>query len=174
MNKVYNELVKFHGHSCPGLAIGYRAALIAMENGFSKSEDEDLIAIVENNSCSVDAVQYLLSCTFGKGNLFYKDYGKQVFTIIKRESKDAIRISLKHFPREHLSRENFFRLIMDSKAEDIFNVKNFKISESEFPEKAKIVNSFPCDICNEPTMETRLKISDNKKLCLSCYKKIKN
>jgi formylmethanofuran dehydrogenase subunit E len=29
--KSYNEAVAFHGHACPGLALGYRAAEYAMD-----------------------------------------------------------------------------------------------------------------------------------------------
>lgn len=48
--------VRFHGHLCPGLLIGYRAALLALDAlGVGPSVDEDLILIAENDSCSVDA-----------------------------------------------------------------------------------------------------------------------
>ena len=157
----YKELVKFHGHSCPGLAIGFQAVKVAIENGFSKAEDEELVAIVENNSCSVDAIQYFLSCTFGKGNLIFKDYGKQVFTIIKRNSKDAIRISLKPIKRENLTRDEFFNFLMNSKPEDIFYIKKFKISENNIPEQARIHNSIICENCSEPVMETKIKLLNN-------------
>ena len=168
---LFNKVANFHGHSCPGLAIGFRAALIAIKNGFSKSEDEEIIAIVENNSCSVDAIQYLLSCTFGKGNLFFKDYGKQAFTIIKRSTKEAIRICLKPINREKLSKEDFFNLIMNSEDDDIFYVKKFKVKDSEIPERAKIYPSVVCENCNEPVMITKIKEVSGKKLCFSCLKK---
>lgn len=60
--------VEFHGHLCPGLAIGYRVAKYFRLH-HPRSEDEELVCIAENNSCSVDAVQELLGCTYGKGNL---------------------------------------------------------------------------------------------------------
>jgi formylmethanofuran dehydrogenase subunit E len=83
----YEELIAFHGHSCPGLAIGYRmtkAALFFL--GVKRAYDEELVAIVENDACGVDAVQYLSGCTFGKGNLVFKDYGKRVYTFFSRRS----------------------------------------------------------------------------------------
>ena len=60
MDPLYRDLISFHGHSCPGLAIGYRMtkAALAFLSG-SRSEDEELVAIVENNACGVDALQYL-------------------------------------------------------------------------------------------------------------------
>ena len=90
------DAIRFHGHVCPGLIIGYRVTKVA-QSAFriERSEDEELVAIVENDACSVDAIQVLLGCTLGKGNLIYRDYGKQVYTIVSRESNRAIRIALK-------------------------------------------------------------------------------
>ncbi|MCX6690277.1 MAG: FmdE family protein, partial [Methanoregula sp.] len=46
--KPFSDAVAFHGHSCPGLALGYRAAEYAMKAlSAGRSEDEDLVAIVE-------------------------------------------------------------------------------------------------------------------------------
>ena len=81
----YEEIIQFHGHECPGLAIGYKMATAAMEALESlRAEDEDLVAIVENDACGVDALQCITGCTFGKGNLLFRDYGKQVYTIYSR------------------------------------------------------------------------------------------
>ncbi|NIP44160.1 MAG: formylmethanofuran dehydrogenase, partial [candidate division Zixibacteria bacterium] len=54
----------------------------------------ELVAVVENDSCAVDAVQVLTGCTFGKGNLFFRDYGKQVYTFFRRPSGDFLRIAI--------------------------------------------------------------------------------
>jgi formylmethanofuran dehydrogenase subunit E len=43
----YKVIIQFHGHECPGLAMGYRMAAAAMENLESmRAEDEELVAIV--------------------------------------------------------------------------------------------------------------------------------
>ena len=171
-NILYNDVVKFHGHSCAGLAIGFRAANIAIMSGFSKSEDEELVAIVENNSCSVDAIQYILGCTFGKGNLIFKDFGKQAFTIIKRKNGEAIRICLKPISRDKLSKDEFFNLIMKSPEDKIFFIKKFKIEDSEIPIKARIFSSIICENCGESVMETKIKFFNNQKLCIPCFTNI--
>ena len=78
----YKDIVRFHGHSCPGLAIGYRMACAGMEALHAiRSEDEEIVAVVENNACGVDALQCVTGCTFGKGNLVFRDHGKQVYTL---------------------------------------------------------------------------------------------
>ena len=49
--KKWETCVAFHGHSCGGLAIGYRAALYAaslLELSFS--EDEQVVCISENDA----------------------------------------------------------------------------------------------------------------------------
>ena len=67
----FKKCVEFHGHTCPGLAIGFRAARTLMERlGARKAPDEELVAIVETDACGADAIQVMTGCTFGKGNFF--------------------------------------------------------------------------------------------------------
>lgn len=79
---------------CPGLAMGYRVARYVRER-YPRSEDEELVWIAENKSCSVDALQALLGCTAGKGNLIIKDHGKQAFAFYSRDKAKAMRIYFK-------------------------------------------------------------------------------
>lgn len=54
----YDEIVSFHGHECPGLAIGYRMALAALAAlGAATAGDEELVAIVENDACGMHPLQ---------------------------------------------------------------------------------------------------------------------
>ena len=75
------QATDFHGHWCPGLAIGIRAAEWALKE-MGKAPDEEIVAVVETDMCGVDAIQSLTGCTFGKGNLIHKDYGKSAFTFL--------------------------------------------------------------------------------------------
>lgn len=94
--KDYQECIRFHGHTCMGVTIGYLAARLALDLlRASSAEDEQLFAIVENDACCCDAVQVLTGCTFGKGNFIFRDYGKMVFTFGNRETGKAVRLSLK-------------------------------------------------------------------------------
>ena len=87
------QIVGFHGHMCPGLAMGIRAAEVALAEIGPHSQDEEVVAIVETDMCGVDAIQFLTGCTFGKGNLIHRDYGKNAYTFIRRVDGRAIRIS---------------------------------------------------------------------------------
>ncbi len=63
------DVTRFHGHMCPGLAMGIRAAEVALTEIGPHAEDEEVVAVVETDMCGVDAIQALTGCTFGKGNL---------------------------------------------------------------------------------------------------------
>ena len=85
------DAIQFHGHLCPGLALGYRVAKAALrELGADRPHDEELVAIVENDSCAADAVQYITGCTFGKGNLIFSDFGKHVYTFFNIDLKSVL------------------------------------------------------------------------------------
>ena len=85
------QATDFHGHWCPGLAIGIRAAEWALKE-LGKAPDEGIVAVVETDMCGVDAIQSLTGCTFGKGNLVHKDYGKSAFTFYRRQDGKAARL----------------------------------------------------------------------------------
>ena len=62
-------LIAFHGHYCPGILVGWRASRLALKLlGTTRDRDEEMTAIVENDACGVDAIQFVLGCTFSKGN----------------------------------------------------------------------------------------------------------
>ncbi len=191
-NKEWNNLVKFHGHSCPGLAIGYKVAEY-VKKYYKPSEDEELIAIVENDSCGVDAIQYMLSCTFGKGNLIFKDYGKHVYTIYHRNGNgEAIRIYVKNVLEDFRKiREKYTKNNLSEKEQEEYNkIKNeiaSKILNMDYkellvvkkvpikePKRAKLYNSIPCNVCGEYFMEIKGRIYDGKIVCLECFEKLLN
>ena len=87
------RVVEFHGHMCPGLAMGVQAATIALREVGPHSKDEEVVAVVETDMCAVDAVQFLTGCTFGKGNLIHRDWGKNAYTFYRRSDGKALRIA---------------------------------------------------------------------------------
>ena len=92
----FSQAVKFHGHICPGLAIGFYASHMAMRwMAAEKSPDDETYAIIESCGCGADAVQAITGCTTGKGNLIIQDNGKQVYTLGIRGRPQAIRIALR-------------------------------------------------------------------------------
>jgi len=185
--------IQFHGHICPGLLIGVRAAELAQKQlEVGQDSDEELVAIVENDNCSVDAIQSILGCTFGKGNLVFKDYGKNVYTIISRDSGRALRIAQKFGSTAGPASERFrelggkpiltdeeageketligeiFEKIMSMPAEDLFAWQEVVV---ELPQRASIRKTVRCDSCGEGVMETRASSRDGQILCPECQLK---
>ncbi len=89
--ELITQTISFRGHFCPGLAVGIRAAQWAIEE-MGKASDEEIVAVVETDMCGVDAIQFLTGCTFGKGNLIHKDFGKNAFTFYRRRDNKSARL----------------------------------------------------------------------------------
>jgi len=169
------EAVAFHGHICPGLVIGWRAARAAAQFlGLDRSADEELVALVENDSCSADAFQVLLSTTFGKGNLRWLDHGKQVFTVIDRGRKRAVRVA---FRGDHLKttgpdgttdRQAFMQALIQAPEEEILKLEEV---EPLAPEKARIEPSLTCAVCGEGVQKSRSVESGDRVLCRPCARR---
>lgn len=164
----FQECVRFHGHTCPGLALGYvasKAGLAALDA--ERSEDEQIIAVVENDSCAVDAVQVLAGCTYGKGNLSLRDYGKQVYTFALRDSGEAVRVSLKPSADTHgdMSRDERTRFLLSQEPTDVFEVRQVRM---DLPDEAQIHSSVVCEACGEKAMATRIRNVAGRQLCIPC------
>jgi len=189
----YTDAVAFHGHSCPGLALGYRAAQYAMDAlRAGRSDDEELVCIVENDACGVDAIQVVAGCTVGKGNLILSDLGKHAYTFIDRRYNRAIRIvqcpepvtgrmdpvaatlrpkvmdgtatpaEVKDF---HERQATIIDRILSVPFEELFVVRETK---PEVPEKARVFRSVQCAECGEMVAEHRARVKDGKFVCMTC------
>ena len=168
----YSEIVNFHGHDCPGLAIGYRmasSAIAALRT--NRSADEEIVAIVENDACGVDALQCVSGCTFGKGNLLFRDYGKQVYTLYSRSTREGIRVVFhgNGIPEDmHDDRTALTKFILKAPEVQLLSLEQVVIGE---PEPAQIKNSVSCAICGESVMESRLHEVNGRLACIPCAEK---
>ena len=89
-----NRAAELHGHYCPGLALGVKAAYIAGKRlGIVHSDGmEELMAVVECNNCFVDGIQAVSGCTLGNNALIYKDFGKTAVTFYRRDDNSGLRL----------------------------------------------------------------------------------
>ena len=191
--KSFNEAVAFHGHACPGLALGYRAAEYALQHlRAGRSEDEDLVTIVENDACGVDAIQLVAGCSVGKGNLILQDFGKHAYTFIDRKSSRAIRLvqrpepvvqridpiatALREkvmggtaTPAEHAEFQErqaaVIEKILKLPIDELFIAREVK---PEIPVRAKIFTSVQCASCGEMVAEHRARVRKGKFVCIPC------
>jgi formylmethanofuran dehydrogenase subunit E len=187
----FRRCAEFHGHVCPGLSIGYRAAKLALDRiAETRAADEEIVAIVETDACSADAVQVLTGCTFGKGNFIYKDYGKMALTLLSRKSGRGVRVSMrpgvfaqdekryelmrkamsgqadeeekKQFHNMHQHQTNN---ILEMPDDELFIVKKVQM---ELPAKARIEPSVLCAKCGEPTMASKVELVNGVSICRGC------
>lgn len=170
MQKEYEELWKkcadFHGHECGGLAVGFRAALYAMEllKIDGRSKDEEIVCISENDACGVDAIQILLGCTAGKGNLIFDMQGKQAFSFFSRGSGNGIRLMLRRTPDK--TSDERLEWLMDGDFHEMFDVKPV---QRPLPEKARIFKTYICSKCGEPVAESHVHLENGETVCGKCY-----
>ena len=190
--EMLEKTVAFHGHMCPGLAIGIRAAEVALRDMGPHAQDEEIVAVVETDMCGVDAIQFLTGCTFGKGNLIHLDYGKNAFTFYRRSDEKGIRIVTRPDAfgepdpeweglRDRLGDEDLApeeqqrfwelhtarsRQVLDIALDELFELKE---PQGEIPRHARIMDSLTCDSCSEQVMETRTRRFEGKTLCIPCF-----
>ncbi len=191
-----DQIIAFHGHSCPGLAIGIRAGEYGLEE-FGHSRDEEVVAVSETDMCGVDAIQFLTGCTLGKGNFIHRDHGKNAFSFYRRRDNKAARLLLNReaymgeigdaMHRLHLKRQEEGRLsrteddqLKELRLQTTRNIMTasmdalFFVSEPEHlaPRRAWILESLECEECGELTMESRTRRFAGKTLCLPCFRKV--
>lgn len=187
----FEDCIRFHGHSCPGIASGYRAAVAAMEAlGVTRPEDEDLVAVCETDACGVDAVQVIAGTTAGKGNLIIRDWGKHAFTFYNRKDGKAVRITFHR--NEATETGDFSELrkrvfsgkgtkkeeeklhelmhratvdILHAPAEKIMKIEQITM---EAPKKARIFASVTCECCGESVADAKTRKVEGKVFCIPC------
>lgn len=193
-HEVVKEVMAFHGHMCPGLAIGIRAAEVALRDIGAHAQDEEVVTIVETDMCAVDAIQYLTGCTFGKGNLIHLDHGKNAYTFIRRSDGKAIRVLTRPdaFGDEDAERSRLFARVREGtaspeeqarfqelhlrKSEEVLRMPEEQLFEvspvpPSVPARARLHQSLLCEECGEATMEPRTRRFGGRTLCIPCFQR---
>ena len=190
---VLDQVMAFHGHRCPGLTIGIRAAEYARAE--FPGPDVNLTCVTETDMCGVDAIQCLTGCTYGKGNLIHRDHGKMAFSFFDRTSGRGVRLLLRPEARggldEELGRlmsamqsgaateadrqraaqlraeleERFMRL-------DLAEMFARTPLDGPAPRPARVLKSLPCEGCGEMTMESRTRRFAGQTLCIPCFAQV--
>ncbi|MCK8817561.1 tRNA (N6-threonylcarbamoyladenosine(37)-N6)-methyltransferase TrmO [Natroniella sulfidigena] len=186
---------ELHGHFCPFVSLGVKAGIYALDRlGIQSDGMEEVVAIIETNSCFSDGVQYATGCSFGNNALIYKDYGKTAVTITTREGrgirlrfKDEVGFLDKSYPeakklfekvvvnragtaedKEKLNQlwnEIAFEMI-DQPVEELFHIE--EDLEVELPEYAPIFENKFCAECGEKIMGPKAVSKEDGDYCISC------
>ncbi len=165
---LWEKCVAFHGHACGGLTIGYKAALLAIqEMGITFSKDEEIVCVSENDACGVDAIQVILSCTAGKGNLLFHITGKSAYSFYDRKSGKSLRLLLKPAP-EGMTKADSFAYFQSKEPAELFTVMPARLP---LPEKAKLFGSTVCEACGETAGNKWIRNVNGRQLCLDCARR---
>lgn len=194
--ELIDKAVAFHGHWCPGLSTGIRVAAWAMQN-MGTAADEEVVAVTETDMCAVDAIQALVGCTFGKGNLIFRDRGKVAFSFFRRSDGKKARLVQKMHEddlsrrakeiRKELESENLSgdrRSSLEAEAEHLKRKRIEQILSLPFeelfavgeplcdmPHMARRLPTIICDECGEGVMSTRIREVNGRHLCMDCAEK---
>ncbi|AGW12538.1 FmdE family protein [Megalodesulfovibrio gigas] len=189
--ELIEQCIAFHGHSCPGLSIGIRAAEYAQAR-LNQDGDAVLVCVTETDMCGVDAIQFLTDCTVGKGNMIHRDYGKMAFSFFDRRTGAGVRLLLRPEARQDIDaalapRQRAIRAgqataedeaaaaalraqlqdrLMTLPLEELFAVQSL---EDGLPRPAAILASLVCAACGEQTMESRTRRFGGQTLCIPCF-----
>lgn len=164
MNELFEKAVLFHGHRCPGLAIGVRAAVEAMRILQITDENrDDLCCVSESSACFVDGLQMCCGCTAGNGKLRYNLTGKAAFSFYSGDG--SVRLLLK--PSDSgMSKEKQIRYILEAPVEDVFHIGNVRIA---FPEKVPSKREQAvCALCGESANISAMLCADGQYICRDC------
>ena len=153
LKSLWDTCVTFHGHGCGGLAVGFRAVLYAWElfGSGRASVDEEIVCVAETDACGVDAIQALMSCTVGKGNLIFNLQGKNAFSFYRRSDEKSLRLAW----------------LMDGDFHVMFDVKEAPVP---VPEEARIFKTVTCSVCGERFAESFARLQDGELVCSACYR----
>jgi formylmethanofuran dehydrogenase subunit E len=156
--------------------------------------DEEVVAICENDSCAVDALQVMLGTAAGKGNLIIKNFGKNAYTVLNRSKCQAYRFSRKkRYDYTGEAKSEHDRLeaavaVKTASEDDQRKLKRLKINDLlarpfeeiftttevpfDEPLYAPLAPSEPCAVCGEMTMATKMmKLNDGRQVCMPCSEK---
>ena len=182
-----NATIAFHGHSCPGLAIGMRAAEIALQE-MAGAGPADLVCVSETDMCGVDAIQFLTGCTFGKGLMERTQYGKWALTLVDRATGKAVRVSVRPEVMQASFASPFVQQRKQGTApsaipvevsrplvekqlarpnEDLFVIS--PVFDYPLPAKGKAsFNLVLCSVCSEAVAENKARVRDGEAVCIPC------
>ena len=165
--RLWDLCTRFHGHECGGVAVGFQAARYAREllEIKTRAADEEIVCVAENDACGVDAIQVILGCTVGKGNLIFDLQGKLAYSFYRRDTGKSLRLVLRSTPG--LSKEQRRHWLMEGDYHEMFDVKEVPYP---VPEPARIFKNVTCSVCGERMAETHAHLQNGALVCDRCLR----
>ncbi len=171
----------FHGKPCGGTVIGVRMAMLGLKMiGITDpkgSERKDIMAVAENDRCSIDAIQHVTGCKVAARALKLKDYGKVAATFVNLKTGKAVRLVCPEETRQTVEKykpaegDRKERTIAGYKAiplDELFYAQEVKVEfdEDDMPGHAK--SRVKCDRCGEWVSDHREREVNGETICTHC------
>ncbi len=191
MDDSFKDVVNFHRHLCLDIAVGYRAAkILVREMGDELKNMKEVVALVGNETCALDAIQEVTGCTFGKRNITLSHIGKPAYILQNTKTGNSVRVycryweTFDHTPfrtlrkavkradatqeqKETLQKltEEKIEEILAAPESDLFTIKHITLPP---PQKSGKYPAAPCDECGEHVNEALLTVENGKTRCKEC------
>jgi len=187
----------FHGHKCPAMPLGLRAAVAALNVlDVERAKDKELYIISETGKghaagCFLDGIMVATGCTYGKSNIEKLYYNKMAFTLIDVLGKRMVRVSLKpeffakmlkspfvEQRKQGVLPQDIAPEIADPLVEKVMSMpeKMFldigSIETYDFTRKSGIFEAEACSQCGEMVFVDKLTDTSSGRICLGCKDKI--
>ena len=192
-NEQFETAMAFHGHKCPAMPLGYRAAEAAMNAlGVKRALDKELYVISETGKghaagCFLDGIMSATGCTYGKSNIEKKYYDKMAFTLVDVKSGKAVRVRLKDDFFGNMLSSPFVTQrkqgvppqdvpsdIADPLVEKVLSMPEEmfleigSVYDFDLPSGQGCFETDLCSVCGERTFVTRLGKTDDGLICTAC------
>lgn len=170
IERLVEEVGKFHGHVCAGIACGTRMAVEGMRRlGISDPKGKDrkrLLVFVEADRCATDAIMVTTGCTPGKRSLKVLDYGKMAATFVDLGVRKAVRIVALPWPdrKEGDPPQDY----LGGPVETLFTIAEVEVPLRPEDLPGPSLRRVICARCGEQVMDGREVESDGKALCQGC------
>lgn len=187
----------FHGHKCPAMPLGYRAAQAAMlALGVKRARNKELHVISETGKghaagCFLDGIMSATGCTYGKSNIEKRYYNKMAFTLIDVTTGRSVRVRLKdeffgnmlNSPfvaqrKQGVAPQDIPAEVVDPLVNKVMSMPEAMFLEIgpkqpfELPRGKGCFDTDLCASCGERVFVNKLIDTDTGRLCIPCQEKL--
>jgi len=134
IKELYKKAGDLHGHYCPGLAVGVRAAAEALNILNVERGIRGLYCIAEQRACYLDGIQSVFGTTMGNRNIELRETGDTAFDFYDRAGGQSVRLFVKPQP-EGLTREEKTDFILTAAFDDVFERTPVRFAAPEYTPK---------------------------------------
>lgn len=171
-----------HGHLCPGQVVGVRMAilgcrLVGLDESRRHDQIKKLIAYVEMDRCTADAIGYVTGLKLGRRSLKFRDYGIMAATFVNLESGQAFRVisteesrdlSAVYAPEIEGKYPQQLEAYMRMPDSVLFRVQQVEVDINEFDMPGPSRSKVTCANCGQVIRDGREVTRDGHPYCTPC------